>query len=76
MYLSVPLFSLQGLNGKREGGVILAIVAGIKNLKKKIKLERWVHFPTKTMLYIVARFYGTINKAEYFNYDFWAVLGT
>lgn len=35
MYLSVPLFSLQGLNGKREGGVLLAIVAGIKNLKKK-----------------------------------------
>lgn len=60
---------------KREGGVLLAIVTGIKNLKK-IKLELWVHFPTKTMLYIVAGFYGTINKAEYFSYDFWAVLGT
>lgn len=35
MYLWVPLFSLQGLNGKKEGGVFFAIVAGIKNLKKK-----------------------------------------
>lgn len=61
---------------KRECAVLVAIVAGIKNLKKKIKLELWVHFPTKIMLYIVAGFYGTINKAEYFSYDFWAVLGT
>lgn len=64
MYHYVPLFSLQGLNGKREGGVLFAIVTGIKNLKKK-KKSQVVAFNafshgkkhTKNMhIYIVAQF--------------------
>lgn len=65
MYRYVPLFSLQGLNGKREGGVLFAIVTGIKNLKKRKKSSCSFQciFPwkkknhTKNMyIYIVAQF--------------------
>lgn len=84
MYRYVPLFSLQGLNGKREGGVLFAIVTGIKNLKKKesqvVAFSAFSHekkTPHKKHVYIYSgSILSTINKAEYFSYDFWAVMGT
>lgn len=86
MYRYVPLFSLQGLNGKREGGVLFAIVTGIKNFKKKKSscsfqciFPRKKKTTQKTCIYIYiysGSILSTINKAEYFSYDFWAVMGT
>ena len=35
MYLCVPLFSLQGFNGKREGGALLPLLLGFKTINKK-----------------------------------------
>lgn len=47
----------------------------IKNLKKfNLELSAFSH--NKPVIYIVAWFYGTINKAEYSGYDLWAGLGT
>lgn len=63
-----------GLQWRKRRWGPFAIV-GIKNLKK-FNLELSVFSHNNPVIYIVAWFYGTINKAEYLGYDLWAGLGT
>ena len=58
MYLCVPLFSLQGFNGKREGGALLPLLLGLKTINKKNQVRAVSAFSHKKkhIRYIVAQF--------------------
>lgn len=68
------LYFPSGLKWKKRRWGPFAIV-GIKNLKT-FNLELSVFSHNNSVIYIVAWFYGTINKAEQLGYDLWAGLGT